>query len=154
MSGIEGSGKKNEGRVVRGFTSKMARVQRMAAILIVGGMHTTATDVLDVHANLLPFQQLLRKACCHMTLGMSSLPTTHPLYAELRKALHQRKRHRTPMHDLLREFNIDSRTIEKVDAIRNRKWMRRWRWWHPRKKRSKPMKQQMRKLESTRMDEQ
>lgn len=119
----KGKGKKNKGRGVRGFASKMARVQRMAAILITGGMRTTATDVLDAHANLLPFQQLLWKVCCCATLRMAMLPPTHPLYAELRKAVRQRKRHRTPVHELLREFGIDPRAIEKVDAVRhNPKW--------------------------------
>ncbi|OAX32549.1 hypothetical protein K503DRAFT_659274, partial [Rhizopogon vinicolor AM-OR11-026] len=57
----KGKGRKAGGRGARGFATKMARVQRMATTMITGGMRTTATDLLDAHANILPFQQLLRK---------------------------------------------------------------------------------------------
>jgi hypothetical protein len=49
-------GKKGGGRGARGFAPKMARVQRMASTMITGGMRTTATDLLDAHADILPFQ--------------------------------------------------------------------------------------------------
>lgn len=57
----KGKGKKNGGRGARGFAAKMTRVQQMATSMIMGGMCSTATDVMDTHANILPFQQLLRK---------------------------------------------------------------------------------------------
>ncbi|KAG1886669.1 hypothetical protein F4604DRAFT_1521183, partial [Suillus subluteus] len=56
-----GRSRRVNGRGTRGFASQMARVQRMASLLITGGMHSTASDVLDAHADLLPFQQNLRK---------------------------------------------------------------------------------------------
>jgi len=55
----EGKGKKAGGRGTRGFASKMTRVQQMATTMITGSMRTSATDLLDAHANGLPFQQLL-----------------------------------------------------------------------------------------------
>ncbi|KIK46877.1 hypothetical protein CY34DRAFT_75146, partial [Suillus luteus UH-Slu-Lm8-n1] len=53
---LKGRGKKNTGREAKGFTLKMARVQRMATTIIMRGMKTTTTDLLDAHANILPFQ--------------------------------------------------------------------------------------------------
>ncbi|KAG2737855.1 hypothetical protein P692DRAFT_201666277, partial [Suillus brevipes Sb2] len=50
---------KSGGRGARGFASQMARVHRMATILTTGAMRSTATDLLDAHANILPFQQIL-----------------------------------------------------------------------------------------------
>jgi hypothetical protein len=38
--------------------NQLAAVQQRAAIMITGTMSTTATDVLDIHANLLPFHLL------------------------------------------------------------------------------------------------
>ena len=45
----------------RGMIGKLARVQREAAILITGAMRTTATDMLDVHANIIPFNLMVEK---------------------------------------------------------------------------------------------
>ncbi|KAG2032021.1 hypothetical protein BDR03DRAFT_874749, partial [Suillus americanus] len=51
-----GKDKKTGGRGTRGFALQMMRVQRMTSLLIMGGMHTTASDITNVHANLLPVQ--------------------------------------------------------------------------------------------------
>jgi len=69
----KGRDKKTGGRGARGFASQMTRVQRMTSLLITGGMHTTASDITNIHANLLPFQQNLRKICRHSALRMSTL---------------------------------------------------------------------------------
>ena len=44
-----------------GFITKLARIQRQAAIHITGALRTTATDTLDAHADLLPFELLIDK---------------------------------------------------------------------------------------------
>ena len=41
--------------------NKLAMVQQQAAIMITGAMSTTATDVLDMLANLLPFRLLVNQ---------------------------------------------------------------------------------------------
>jgi hypothetical protein len=41
--------------------TKLASIQRQAAIMIMGAMKTTATDTVEVMANLLPFQLLVDK---------------------------------------------------------------------------------------------
>ena len=41
--------------------SKLAAIQRSAAILIVGGLHLSPNDALDRHANLFPFHPLVDK---------------------------------------------------------------------------------------------
>ncbi|KAG2029192.1 hypothetical protein BDR03DRAFT_881567, partial [Suillus americanus] len=73
----KGRGKEG-GRGARGFVLKMARVHRMAAILITG--RSTASDLLDVHANILPFQQILRNHCHRATLRLTTLHASHPLH--------------------------------------------------------------------------
>jgi hypothetical protein len=69
-----------------GFATKMARVQRLAALHVTGAMHTTATDMLNTHADLIPFQLLLNKSCHQATVRLASLPASHPLHPHIRRA--------------------------------------------------------------------
>lgn len=79
-AGLVGKGRsKKGGRGARGFASQMSRVQRMAMLLIMGGLRSTATDILDAHSDILPFQQLLRKTCLRAMLCMATQPKSHPL---------------------------------------------------------------------------
>ncbi|KAG2073796.1 hypothetical protein BDR04DRAFT_961598, partial [Suillus decipiens] len=57
----KGRGQGGGGRGARGFTSQMTRVQHMAMLLVTGGLRSTATDMLDIHTNIPPFQQILQK---------------------------------------------------------------------------------------------
>lgn len=124
---VSKSRSKNNSRGARGFASQMARVQRMATLLITGGMRSSATDILDAHANILPFQQTLRKMCYRSTLRIATLPDTHPLARGVKAAFNfcakrnfeGRKRHPSPLHRLLNEFRIDPTKIEKVQPIRH-----------------------------------
>ena len=49
------------GKSGRAIINKLATIQRRAAIMITGAIKTTATDTLDVMANLLPFHLLVDK---------------------------------------------------------------------------------------------
>ncbi|KAG1828311.1 hypothetical protein F4604DRAFT_1545230, partial [Suillus subluteus] len=110
----------------------MARVQRMASLLITGGMRSTASDILDAHANLLPFQQNLRKICHRSTLRMATLPASHPLKKDIMSAYRYRskhnfdkaKRHPSPLHALAYEFQINPEDTEIVEPVRHYpKWI-------------------------------
>ncbi|KAG2740534.1 hypothetical protein P692DRAFT_20647592, partial [Suillus brevipes Sb2] len=93
----------------------------MATLMITGGMRSTATDILDVHANILPFQQTLRKICLKSTLRMTSLPDTHPLARDIKMAYNygnarnfaKPKRHPSPLHKLMYEFKVNPARMEK-----------------------------------------
>ncbi|KIK37151.1 hypothetical protein CY34DRAFT_93225, partial [Suillus luteus UH-Slu-Lm8-n1] len=93
----------------------------MATLLVTGGLRSTATDVLDTHASVLPLQQALRKICHRATLRMATLPAPHPLAKESKKAYEYserrqfqgRKRYPSPLHRLMNEFQINPSTIEK-----------------------------------------
>jgi len=123
----KGKGKKAGGRGARGFASKMTRVQRMATTMITGGMRTSATDLLDAHANVLPFQQLLRRTCHKATLRMVTLDQTHPLHKGIRTAYNSCarrnfkscKRHPSPLHRLLNEYRLNPQVIETIAPIRH-----------------------------------
>jgi hypothetical protein len=68
-----------------GAVRKMTTVQRIMAIAIMGAMKTTATDVLEAYANLLPITLLLQNTCHHAIICLASYPTTHPLHAHVRR---------------------------------------------------------------------
>ncbi|KAG2065425.1 hypothetical protein BDR04DRAFT_1130401 [Suillus decipiens] len=105
------------------YTADMERVQRMATTMITGGMRTTATDILDAHANILPFQWLLCKVCHRATLHMVTLDKTHPLHKGIhaaynsctRRNFKSFKRHLSLLHCLLNKFQINPHTIEAID---------------------------------------
>jgi len=103
----------------------MARVHRMAAILITGAMCSTASDLLDSHANILPFQQILRNHCHRAALRLATLHVTHLLhkgiaatYRYLAKCNFDRqKRLLSPIHKLIREFKINLDTTKTIQPI-------------------------------------
>ncbi|KAG2148674.1 uncharacterized protein EDB93DRAFT_1103730 [Suillus bovinus] len=126
----KGRGKKG-GRGARGFASQMARVQRMATLNITGGLRSSASDMLDSHTNILPFQQVLCYMCYRATLRMSTLPESHPLSKHITAASNfckkrnyeGHKRHPSPLHRLFNEFKTDPATMEKILPVRHStKW--------------------------------
>ena len=72
------------------IVAKLAAVQRKAAIAITGAMKTTATDILDAHANLLPMQLLVEKMRARAAIRMATLPKSHPLEQHIRRVATRR----------------------------------------------------------------
>ncbi|KIK37785.1 hypothetical protein CY34DRAFT_52906, partial [Suillus luteus UH-Slu-Lm8-n1] len=109
------------------FASLMARTQRMVTLIITGGFRSSATDLLDCHANILPFQQALRKMCHHVTLRLATLPESHPLANGIKTAFNyckkreftKQKRHPSPLHQLFNEFRIYPGKMEKILPVRH-----------------------------------
>jgi hypothetical protein len=62
-----------------GVVRKLTSVQRMATIAITGAMKTTATDVMEAHANILPIELLMLYVCYRAAARMVTLPASHPL---------------------------------------------------------------------------
>ena len=105
-----------------GAVKKLSRVHREALILITGAMRTTATDIMNAHADLLPFPLLIDKLCHRATVRMCTLPATHPLASHVRSAAARCvKRHRSQLHELMRAYvDPDTPTLmEKIQPIRH-----------------------------------
>ncbi|GBE84554.1 RNA-directed DNA polymerase from mobile element jockey [Sparassis crispa] len=68
-----------------GAIKKLAQVQRQATLFITGAMRTTASDVLDTHANLLPFALLIDKNCHRAAVHLCTLPPSHPLHMHVKR---------------------------------------------------------------------
>ena len=69
---------KNQGSIA--VTNKLVSVQRRVAKLITGSLSSTAGDIMDAHANLLPVDILFHKILFRAATCIASLPTTHPLH--------------------------------------------------------------------------
>jgi ribonuclease HI len=99
--------------------AKLTTIQRRAAIAITGAMRSTATDVLDAHANLMPVPVLIDKVRAQAALRLATLPESHPLAKHVQRAATRRvKRHPAPLHGLMHDFGIRPRDIETVDHAR------------------------------------
>jgi hypothetical protein len=68
-----GEGRKKARESV-GTVAKLRQVQRMAAIHITGGLHSSPLDLLDVHADILPIELLIDKHCHREALRLATLP--------------------------------------------------------------------------------
>ncbi|KEP47828.1 ribonuclease HI [Rhizoctonia solani 123E] len=84
-----------------GFAHRLARIQRTAALSILGGLRSTPSASLDAHSCLLPVHLLLNQVCERAALRLASVPNSHPLHVAVRQSSRGRKAHRTPLHDIL-----------------------------------------------------
>ena len=90
-----------------GITSRLASVQCLASTAIMGTLHSTVTDVLDLHANLLLVELMLHKVCQRAAVRLATLPASHPLAAPFKtRAKHFIKTHRSPLHELAFIYDI------------------------------------------------
>ena len=103
----------------RAALNKLAAIQRSAAIMIVGGLRTSPTDTLDIHANLLPFHLLVDKVRFQAALRLATLPTSHPLHNHIRQAARRFvEKHHSPLHKLMYKFKLKPDLMEKIEAVR------------------------------------
>lgn len=76
-----------------GFATNLARIQCLAATTIMGAFYNTATDILDVHANLLPIALNINKISQWQAMRYAALPKTHPLHRMVWRAKRYVKMH-------------------------------------------------------------
>ena len=99
--------------------NKLAAIQRSVVMLIVGGLHMSPTDTLNMHTNLLPFHLMVNKARFQAALRLATLPTSHPLHKPVNQAaLRFVKRHHSPLHELMHRFKLKPQRMEKIAASR------------------------------------
>lgn len=102
-----------------GFTKALGRVQRVVALAITGAMKTTATDIAELHANLLPIDLILEKECQAVWLRIATLPQNHPIHKIVEYS--QRRfiqRHRAPLYFLAQIFPIGFQHMEHIESTR------------------------------------
>ncbi|KAJ3518307.1 hypothetical protein NMY22_g13741 [Coprinellus aureogranulatus] len=117
--------RKPEGKTRRiGSVSALARlkkVQRIAAIAITGALKSTAGDALDVHANLLPIENLLHQQLNRAYIRLCTLPSTHVLNDLIWAAHLSRAQQDTttyPMQTLAHLYTVPPSSVEKIGGRR------------------------------------
>ena len=111
---------RNSQRGSLGTAKCLEKVQRIVTLNITGAMRTTASDILEAHAFLLPIPLLLQKVCQRAALRLASLPQGHPLYKHLTHIVKHIgiKRHRSSLHNLLKTFRAFPDDVETIDPIK------------------------------------
>ena len=111
------SAAKSRGSVA--ITNKLRSVQRKVAKSITGGLSTTASDIMDVHAYILPVDLLFCKLLFYATLRLCSLPTGHPLHPCIHSAARRKvKRHPLLLYHLINFAGINPHDIETISLVR------------------------------------
>lgn len=102
----------------KGAKAKLARVQRMGALQVTGALRSTPNDLLEAHAGLLPMSVRVQKICVRAAARIASMPETHPLHKVARRAARFVKKHRAPLHYILKALGEDPREVERIDIVR------------------------------------
>ena len=98
-----------------GVARKLTSVQRIAMVAVTGALCTSATDVMEVHANLWPVELLLHNICHRVALRLAVLPESHLLFKPVKVTAHRNvKRHRSPLHQILHAFKIQPTDFETL----------------------------------------
>ena len=96
-------------------TKQISSVQRAGALAITGGLRSSPTDALDASAFLLPTPSTISKWCHRAYTRLAMLPKEHPLFKTVNwKVTSTTKRHRGPIHNLARTYNVATKEIEKI----------------------------------------
>ena len=87
----------------------------MATTAITGALRTSASDVMEAHANLLPIELTMDRVCHWAALRLAALPESHPLFKPVRQSARRfLKRHRSPLHHLFHAFNVLPQDCETI----------------------------------------
>lgn len=87
-------------------------MQCLATIAITRAMRTTASDVLEAHANILPIELLLADICYRTARRMMTLPKYHPFHRPVR--ICARRLVPSSIHQLKHRFNLRPDTYEVI----------------------------------------
>lgn len=118
--GREQTNSKGKGSVT--ITKRYKQVQRKMAIAITGAMNTTAGDIAEIHAGLIPVQALLNWICIRATVRLATLPKEHPLYAHFQRANRKMvKRYPTQLHFLAQYAEIKAENMETIPNAKKRR---------------------------------
>jgi hypothetical protein len=95
--------------------TELSKLQQIATLSISGALHSTATDLLDGHTNILPMEQTLKKVCYRSILWLSALPNTNPAAKLLRRLhTHPEATDLTSLQHHLNIFHVNPRTTERL----------------------------------------
>lgn len=96
----------------------LQKTQRIASLAITGSLRTSPTDLLDIHAGLLPIELALLKACHSAAVRFLALPDTHPLHQITKDARRNPPvKHPSPIDQLLKTLKLRNTMMETIYPI-------------------------------------
>jgi hypothetical protein len=100
---------------------KIITIQRAGTLAITGGLRTSPTNLLNACAYTFPVEQTIVRWCHKAAVRLATLPPEHPLYKPVKaSAAKNIKRHKAPLHNLMRLLDHDPKEIEKISvAVHN-----------------------------------
>jgi ribonuclease HI len=99
----------------RRFTTRLSTIQRAGTLAVVGGLRTSPSDALCMHADILPTHLELDKLYHQAAARMATLPHSHPIMKIFQKSSKCRvKRHRAPLHQLTSAYNLTHEDFETI----------------------------------------
>ena len=100
-----------------GVTRRLTSVQRIAVTVITGALCTTATDIMEAHANVLLIELLMHRVCYRAAICLTTVPDLHPLRKPMLTCVCRcAKRHLSPIHTLLHTYNIKPTDYETFSS--------------------------------------
>ncbi|KAE9382732.1 hypothetical protein BT96DRAFT_845121, partial [Gymnopus androsaceus JB14] len=100
-----------------GIANRIAKPQCLAARVAVGGLRSTSTASLNLHANLLPAPLRLNLSAFKFTARLCTLPSSHPLFPIVKRCKKCIPRfHHSPIHNLFAAFPSLRRPIETIST--------------------------------------
>lgn len=94
---------------------KLMTIQQSAAVAITGAIRTTVADILDIHANILPALLQIQKIMTKTAIRLATLPSSHPLHHETKKATKEKnKHHKSIIDNLIEQYKINSKRTKTI----------------------------------------
>ena len=104
---------RNTGSV--GALRNLEKIQRMATLAITGTLRSSPNNYVDVHANVLPMDLALLKACHNAIVRYLTLPSTNPVHQIIRNAKRNPPtRHPSPLDNLIKLLSLTTSTLETI----------------------------------------
>ena len=95
--------------------SKLTSTQRAGTLAITGCLKSMLTDLLDVHAGMLPVHLKIDKHCHRAAIHIATLPPAHSLHKPAKKcAARNVKRHKFLLHKLMNVYNVSPKELECI----------------------------------------
>jgi ribonuclease HI len=93
----------------------LGKVQCLAARVITSVLHTTATNTLNMHTNILPIHIRLNPSVFNAGVRLATLPPSHLLHRTVKHCRHVPCFHRSPIHLLFAVFPLLDGEVELID---------------------------------------
>jgi ribonuclease HI len=93
----------------------LQKIQRIATLAITGTLRSSPTDLVDIHAGILPIELTLLKVCHRAIARMLTLPHSHPLHQIIEHARENPPpKHPSQLDSMLKIFRLHTLRMEVI----------------------------------------